>query len=270
MSSKHHLHVAHQVPAHIHPSEVVAALHDHETALTLQALTCGHKKAPSTSPSTLKDTYWFPPDQYPVTTYHVTECITWCPGIGELGKKYLTFPSCFQDTRQGIKTRADAAAGIIVRAEFRVVENGEVGSEIEGEGMGVGDAKWVLVEDVEVSCSWWLMPFVKGKMEEAHRDVCRKVIEKVEHRRRASVALRKDAEGLEVVGAIKRQDSKADNHEDVNTGFAQETREHYKKPQPMGFGSAHKLDPVPVEADAVDTQRSEVPAAGLPEKITYR
>lgn len=157
-----------------------------------------------------------------------------------------------------------------MRAEFRVVENGEVGSEVEGEGMGVGDAKWVLVEDVEVTCAWWLMPFVKGKMEVAHKDVCQKVIEKVEQKRRSSAALRNDAEGLQVLDAVKRQDSKADTGEDINTGFAQETKEHYKKPQPLGFGQAHRIDPVPVEADAVDTQRSEVPSAGLPEKITYR
>ncbi|EUC40160.1 hypothetical protein COCMIDRAFT_9907 [Bipolaris oryzae ATCC 44560] len=254
MGSKHYLHVAHQIPPHMHPTEVIATLHNHETALTLQALTCGHTKAPSTSPSTLKDTYWYPPDQYPVSTYNVTECITWFPGIGELGKKYITFPSCFQDTRQGLKTRADAAAGVTVRAEFRVVENGEAGSEVEGEGMGVGDARWVLVEDVEVTCAWYLMPFVKGKMELAHRDVCRKIIDRVEHRKRSSMT------------AVQRQDSGADGTEDLNTGFLQETREHYKKPQPVQFGQTHQA----VEADAVDTQRTAIPSADLPDKITYR
>ncbi|KAI8930787.1 hypothetical protein NX059_011812 [Plenodomus lindquistii] len=181
MSAKHNLHVAAPIPPHLSPSAVIAALHDHNTALTLQALTCGHEKAPSTHAGTLKDTYWYPPDQYPITTYHVTECITLMPGVGEWGKKYIKFPSCFQDTKHGIKTRADAS-GVIVRAEFRVVRGG-AGAEVEGEGMGVGDAEWVLVEDVEVTCSWWLMPFVKGKMEQAHRDVCRKVVEKVEMQR---------------------------------------------------------------------------------------
>ncbi|KAK1920247.1 hypothetical protein P3342_002543 [Pyrenophora teres f. teres] len=160
MSAKHNLHVAHQIPSHIPPECVIAALHDHSTALNLQALTCGHTKAHCTPAATLKDTYWYPPDQYPLSTYHVTECITWCPGIGSYGKKYITFPSSFQDTRYGIKTRADAAAGVTVRAEFRVIRGGDVGSEIEGEWCG--------------RC--------RGKMEEAHREVCIKVVQMVEEK----------------------------------------------------------------------------------------
>ncbi|EOA87885.1 hypothetical protein ACJQWK_08597 [Exserohilum turcicum] len=268
MSAKHHLHVASQIPRHMHPSQVIAALHNHETALTLQALTCGHEKAASTASETLKDTYWYPPDQYPITTYNVTECITWCPGIGEYGKKYIKFPSCFQDTRHGIKTRADAAAGVTVRAEFRVVASGEAGSEVVGEGMGVGDAPWVLVEDVEVACSWLLMPFVKGKMEEAHRDVCRKVIERVEQQMKA---LSMPGVGSAAFEAIKRQDSKADSIENINTGFAQETREHYAKPRSQAHQPvARPAVPVLAEIEAVDSQRTEMPATPLPDKITYR
>jgi hypothetical protein len=248
---------------------VIAALHDHETALTLQALTCGHEKAPSTAPSTLKDTYWFPPDQYPITTYNVTECITLFPGIGQYGKKYITFPSCFQDTRQGIKTRADAAAGVILRAEFRVVANGELGSEVEGEGMGVGDAQWVLVEDVEVSCAWWLMPFVKGKMEEAHQDVCRKVIERTEKMRSSGWA-GDDPVAFGAHGVLNRSESKIEGAEDVNTGFAQETRERYAKPQPVVFGQTHQDVPGPVEGDVVDPQQRDMPDAPLPDKIVYQ
>jgi hypothetical protein len=32
---------------------------------------------------------------------------------------------------------------------------------------------------VEVVCAWWMMPLVRGKMEGAHRDICRKVVQKV-------------------------------------------------------------------------------------------
>lgn len=187
MSAKHNLHTAASIPAHISPSTIIAALHDHTTALTLQALTTSHEKLPDTPQDALKDTYWYPTDLNPVTTYAVKECITLFPGVGEWGKKYITFPSCFQDTPHGIKTRVDAS-GVIVRAEFRVVKGGAA-AEVEGEGMGVGDAEWVLVEDVEVTCAWWLMPLVKSKMEQAHRDICRKVVEKVEmHRRQEAIA----------------------------------------------------------------------------------
>ncbi|KAH7346089.1 hypothetical protein BKA66DRAFT_433382 [Pyrenochaeta sp. MPI-SDFR-AT-0127] len=250
MSAKHNLHVAASIPAHLTPADIIAALHDHTTALTLQALTTGHTKAPSTAPETLKDTYWYPPDQYPIETYNVTECVTLLPGIGEWGKKYLTFPSCFQDTKAGIKTRADAS-GVIVRAEFRVVKGG-AGAEVEGEGMGVGDAEWVLVEDVEVTCSWWLMPFVKGKMEQAHRDVCRKVVEKVEMQWRQQAVANSTIKG--------KTKASAHLHEDLPTGHADLQGEHFAPRQ-------REVDGL-VEADGLGTQKVEM-AAPLPEKITY-
>lgn len=205
MSSKQNLHVNASIPAHISPEEVIAALHDHQTALTLQALTTGNIKAPSTDPETLKDTYWHPPDQYPITTYNVTQGITMMPGVGELGKKYITFPSCFQNTKQGIKTRADAS-GIIVRAEFRVVRGG-ADAEVEGEGMGIGDVEWVLVEDVEVSCSLWMKPFVMGTLRQAHQDICRKVLEKVEMQRRQAALAQESPRAKSRAGEARPSDS---------------------------------------------------------------
>ena len=142
-------------------------------------------------------------------------------------------------------------------------------SEVEGEGMGVGDAQWVLVEDVEVSCAWWLMPFVKGKMEQAHRDVCRKVIEKTD-KLRSTGWVGRDPVAFGEHGVVSRQDSKVEGTEDVNTGFAQETRQHYAKPQPVVFGQTHQDIPGPVEADAIEPQRTDTVAGPLPDKITYR
>lgn len=190
----------------------------------------------------MKDTYWYPPDQYPVTTYNVTECITVLPGVGEWGKKYIKFPSCFQDTKHGIRTRADAS-GVIVRAEFKVVPGGAA-AEVEGEGQGIGDAEWVLVEDVEVSCSWWLMPFVRGKMEQGHRDICRKVVEKIEMQKRQQAVAADSPRG-----------------KGKHTGIP-DSGAYIPPPE-------HRDTEGLVEADALETQRVEM-AAPLPEKITYR
>jgi hypothetical protein len=195
MTTKHSLHVSALIPSHIEPSVVIAALHDHNTCLTLQALTTGHKKLPNTAIETRKDPYWFPPDLHPITTYEVTECVTFMPGVGDWGKRYLTFPSCFQNTNTGLKTHADAPAGVVVRAEFRVVQGGAGDGEVDGEGQGVGYADWVLVEDVEVTCSWWMMPFVRRNMEGAHRDICNKVIEKVEMQLRQEALVKMAAKG---------------------------------------------------------------------------
>ncbi|KAF2021686.1 hypothetical protein BU24DRAFT_417324 [Aaosphaeria arxii CBS 175.79] len=236
MTAKHNLHVSALIPAHLTPSDVISALHDHENALTLQSLTTQHEKQDKTSPQILKDTYWYPVDLNPVTTYHVTECITMIPGVGEWAKKYITFPSCFQDTPHGLKTRADASGGVTLRAEFRVIRGGSGDGEVEGEGQGIGDAEWVLVEDVEVSCSWLLMPFVRGKMEAAHQDICRKVIEKVEMQKRQEAIAKTSSKGK----------SRAD---DV--------------PQPLpGRASGSRSPPRELDADGEVIEKE-------PEKITY-
>jgi hypothetical protein len=193
MTAKHNYHTAAALAPNLTPADIIAALHDHNTCLTLQALTTGHTKRPSTDPETLKDTFWYPTDLNPVTTYNVTEVIRWMPGV-EWGKYFLTFPSCFQNTPHGLKSRADAS-GVVLRAEFRVLKGSSSDAEVDGEGKGLGDVEWVLVEDVEVTCSWWLMPFVKGKMEEAHRDICRKVVEKVVMEKQQEAVARMAAKG---------------------------------------------------------------------------
>lgn len=179
----------------------------------------------------LRDTYWYPTDINPVHTYSVTECVTVMPGVGQWGKKNLTFPCCYQDIPTGIKTRA-VVSGVTMRADYRVIQGG-ADAEVDGEGQGIGDAEWVLVEDAEVSCSWWLMPFVKGKMEQAHRDICRKVIEKVEMQR--------------------RQDDLAKS---VGRG------------QQPPHGHTVSANAVRIEADANETQKVELPAPGS-QKIFY-
>jgi hypothetical protein len=246
MSAKHHLHTASSIPAHISPSVVIAALHDHNTTLSLQALTQGHSKLPSTNAKTLRDTYWYPTDLNPVTSYLVTEVITFLPGVGEWGKKYIKFPSCFQDTPTGVRSRADAS-GVIVRAEFRVVRGG-AGAEVEGEGGGIGDAEWVLVEDVEVTCSWWMMPFVKGKMEEAHRGICAKLVEKVEMEHQQRVVAGVEFDGRHSVESPHKGQGRYNTDKDL-PGVP---------PHSGAF-----------EVDAQETQRMEMPAI-VPEKITYR
>lgn len=258
MTASHNLHVAAAIPPHLAPEAVIAVLHDHSTALTLQALTCRHEKLPDTPATTLQDTYWYPPDQYPITTYQVTECITLMPGVGEWGKKYITFPSCFQDTKHGIKTRADAS-GVIVRAEFRVMRGG-AGAEVEGEGMGIGDAEWVLVEDVEVTCSRWLMPFVKGKMELAHRDVCRKVVEKVEMQRMQQEVAQTSPRGRSGPGNTPADFSHIRYALSPESGAMSGT---------AVFGGVLQESKGPiVEDDANKSQRHDT-LAGQSEKITY-
>ena len=82
-----------------------------------------------------------------------------------------------------------------MRAEFRVIRGGADEGEVDGEGEGVGFAEWVLAEDIELQCPWYMMPFVRKTMEAAHRDICRKIVEKVEMEKRQEEIARTAAKG---------------------------------------------------------------------------
>jgi len=102
-----------------------------------------------------------------VTSYAISEGVIIIPGIGNWGKYWLSFPAHFQDTERGIKSRADASAGVVVWAEYMVVER-------------PGGKGWDLVEEVRVECAKMLMPFVKNSMEGAHKNICRDLCKKIE------------------------------------------------------------------------------------------
>ena len=118
----------------------------------------------------------------------------------------------------------------------------------------MGDAEWVLVEDVEVTCSWLMMPFVKGKMEEAHRGVCQKIIEKTEMQKRQQ-AIANFAPKANV-----RANTIGDDN--INTGFTQMQREHYAKPHHDATPKAGAA-----EVDALDSQRLELSGSPAGRKV---
>lgn len=223
MLAKYNYHTAAPIPAHVSRDHVIAALHDHATCLTLQALTTTHSLLPETDPATLKDTFWYPPDRYPVISYLITENIAFIPRFSWANYS-LSFPSVFQNTPAGLKTRADTGS-VLLRAEFRVLDGSAMEGVVEGEGEGLGEVDLVLVEDVQVVCAWWMMPLVRGKMEEAHRDICRKVVEKVvnqvsEEKRKAfdSMVLKEATERIVRVDSVaEREDVHDGNHSDVSS-----------------------------------------------------
>ncbi|KAK9343358.1 hypothetical protein V1522DRAFT_424145 [Lipomyces starkeyi] len=184
--SSHTFQLTALLPSSLTPADIISALHVHENCLTLHAFTTGHKEVPATDPAVLSDPYFSPTDSAPIKTYEVTEAVVIIPGVGDWGKKFTTFPAWFQDTTTGLKTRADGPVGaLVVRAEWRVRPGGAY-EEVEGKEEG---PEHMLVEDVTVECAWWLMSLAKRSVEAAHRDICRKLVEKVEGARCAGAPL---------------------------------------------------------------------------------
>lgn len=169
--ASHSITVQVDIPPSLSPDRVIEALHFHLNVATLQPLVQNVKMIP---PSQVEGTYFgraeeefFNARPDDLDHYEVTERITVVPGIGDWGKKDITFPARFQNTVNGIKSWADAPSGVTVHADWIVKpQEGKRG-------------QWVLEEQATVECAPLLMPFVRKTFVGAHSDICQRLLEKI-------------------------------------------------------------------------------------------
>ncbi|KAL1965735.1 hypothetical protein VTN77DRAFT_5235 [Rasamsonia byssochlamydoides] len=226
--------------------DVIPALHNHANCISLQALTSGYREVPTREDSPAYSDPYFTAaagsrndnnvgDR--IKSYLITEGVVLIPGIGNWGKKFITFPAWFMDTERGLRTRADAPMGVRVWAEWRVEEKhapAGIGQAETQEGTQTrhqedrgtqeqeqeqaqaqmqilppdptpssssnspaGDqpvlpnqTDWLLTEVVTVECARWMMPLVRKNMADAHREICEKIIKRLEGEKRGEEVLR--------------------------------------------------------------------------------
>jgi hypothetical protein len=173
----HTFNVSYPIPHNLSTTSVINALHYHDNLLTLQPLVTSYDEISSTNYSEL-DPYFDIPGSL-IKSYEVTERIILIPGIGEWGKYPITIVADFQNMTDGIKTRAIASAGVVVRATFIVHQSNR--NYLKGSSddmLAIAHSGSILSENITVECSSWLMPFVKQSMEGAHKDLCRNLLER--------------------------------------------------------------------------------------------
>ncbi|KAI9899583.1 hypothetical protein N3K66_006044 [Trichothecium roseum] len=138
-----------------------------------------------------------------VASYQIFELITLAPGL----TKEVTYPAYFQRVNDGLRVRANGAAGITGWAGFTVrprrspgdnggnsaplvVDSPDGGGESgstpsttagsdrnDGGGGGGGGEEYELFESLTVEANSLLMPFVCQTMQIAHRGLCDKVLQ---------------------------------------------------------------------------------------------
>ncbi|KAK3080921.1 hypothetical protein LTS18_011942 [Coniosporium uncinatum] len=151
------------LPPSLTRAQVLSALHDHSTLMSLQPLVTSFEKTPA--PADPDTDPHFSGSSAPLLYYTIKESIPILPFLGAWGSYPISFPAIFQDNEEGTKSKALAAMGVTVRNSWAV-------RHVEGKGEGDGgQQEWELVEDAEVECPGWLMPFVGGSMEKAHREM---------------------------------------------------------------------------------------------------
>ena len=164
------------IPLELSDRSVIAALHRHENVLKLQPLISSYNEIESDDGS--ESDPFFGELSSPIKIYKATEFVTIIPGIGQLGKYPTHLLVSFQDAPDGLRSRAIAAAGVVVRATYSVRRAPENSPESNDDGTdGVDHSGWTLTEKIVVECPSWLMPLVKGNMEGAHKNLCRDLLE---------------------------------------------------------------------------------------------
>lgn len=169
--ASHSVTIAQDIPKHVSPDDVIAVLQKHEELMELQPLVTGYRPISAHESGAYmgrsEEEHFKGVSSAELSHYHIDETITIVPGIGEWGRKYITFPARWQNTPSGCKGWADAPQGVTVASIWTVKpKEGQRGS-------------WELEEQATVECSSWLMPFVKRSFEGAQRDIARKLVDKI-------------------------------------------------------------------------------------------
>ena len=119
------------------------------------------------------------PPVAPVASYQIFELITLAPGL----TKEVTYPAYFQRVADGLRVRANGAAGITGWCEFVVRQrkypdspDGSASTPSTVNEMG-GPEEYELYESLLVEANSLLMPFVCQTMADAHRGLCDKVLQ---------------------------------------------------------------------------------------------
>ncbi|KUI55864.1 hypothetical protein VP1G_03292 [Cytospora mali] len=205
MRSQHHLTVRLPLPRDLPPDLIISALQSYTPILKHQALVTNYQQT-SIDLAALQADPFFRADGLDPAAFTVYERVTFLPGVA----KEISFPVLVQRFQNGIRARAAAPAGVSVYSQHVVNRKGAAGGAV-GEGAIEDGGRWLredramqarmekvsskeivdkvsgggeageyeMVETVSVECNSMLMPFVKGSMEAAHRDICRKIIEEL-------------------------------------------------------------------------------------------
>lgn len=164
--STHTFQLSVPLPNNVTRADMISTLHAHENMFNLQPLIRRFEEV------TVADTGMDAADPHfdpatPLQGYIVGENIEFIPGLGSIGSKDIEFPALLQNTAEGVRSAANAPAGVKVRSAWRVEQAPD--SAVE---------QFVLVEDGSAEAFVLLMPFVKSSMEKAHSELCNKLVEK--------------------------------------------------------------------------------------------
>jgi hypothetical protein len=148
-------------------------LHSHGEIIELNPLVLEHHpvKAPKNAA----------PDEFFAVWHEITERIQYIPGMGKMGSGKISFKGVFHDMPWGLQTHIYAPAGVDLRNKYQIKGNQpgepreprELGDRAPLDGL-------YLQEDIEITCNFTMIPFVKKSMKAAAAVLVARLVKKAE------------------------------------------------------------------------------------------
>lgn len=168
------------IPGNLPPGVVVTSVQSFIPFLDNHKTMTRYNETPARPESITNDPFFNPEDDS-IRFFQVSELVTLAPGLS----KEVTYQVVFQRIPDGMRSRAEAPAGVVIRAEYtvrpRLGPTSPAGSDSTGTGStitAVGD-EYEIHEDVVVEANSLMMPFIIDAVITAHRTICIGVIDEV-------------------------------------------------------------------------------------------
>ncbi|KAK4459041.1 hypothetical protein QBC42DRAFT_308116 [Cladorrhinum samala] len=166
------------IPAALDPSAVLQALQAYEPLIKGNPYLHRFEQRPVDINEIASDQF-FREDGSKLQAFVVVDRVPIVPGLGSWATKEVSIPCVFQCFEHGVRVRAHAQAGVVVRSSYEVRRRGEVqgGPELL---LGPGDeGDYELVEVADVSCNALVKPFVKSRFVAGHLELLQKIVDSV-------------------------------------------------------------------------------------------
>ncbi|EEU45676.1 uncharacterized protein NECHADRAFT_61450 [Fusarium vanettenii 77-13-4] len=178
MRSQYRFFISIPIPNTLPPEIVLNFIQTYTPTLQSNPVIADFTEKPTDINGITSDPFFGPPDNT-LRTFEIHEVITLAPGL----RKETRWPTVFQCTPHGIRSRANATAGIVVWAEWVVrprQDSSSAGSPIEAGNTPSTERtlgeEWELYEEVTIEANRLVMPFVSRTSNDVHREICHKVL----------------------------------------------------------------------------------------------
>lgn len=164
------------LPVNISREQIIAHIQKHETIIRMQPNVDHFEQLPSDcikAHHILEDSFFTQLDSGgdpDIVTYEIHERLPIIPFLGI--STVIKFPAHYQNFTTGVRVRADAPGGTIVRVTYvvRPLERSGLGAELRR-------GAWRLVEESQVECSAFVKPFVIKTYQGAHTNISQRIVD---------------------------------------------------------------------------------------------